>query len=323
MMIPGKFGAWCTAMVFFGSASCWAQAYPARPIRLIVPYAAGGGVDVMARLVAPKLSERLGQRVIIDNHAGATGNIGAEIAARAAPDGYTVLMGGASLAINVSLYSKLTYDVMKDFVPVTEVAQSPNIVLVHPSLPARSIRELIALARARPGQLNYGSGGSGSTLHLTAELFKTMANVNIVHVPYKGTGPAIVGLMSGEVALAMPPLSGMLPHVESGRVRALAITSRTRLNILPQLPTVAESGVPGFESGQWYGMLVPAGTPASIVMKLQSELAQVVRLPDVVAQITRQGCVPVGDTSRHFTAYLRQDIAKWAKVVKASGARVE
>lgn len=323
MMIPGKLVVWCIAIIFFGSASSWAQAYPTRPIRLIVPYAAGGGVDVMARLVAPKLSERLGGRVIIDNHAGATGNIGAEIAARSAPDGYTVLMGGASLAINVSLYSKLTYDVMKDFVPVTEVAQSPNIVLVHPSLPARSIRELIALARARPGQLNYGSGGSGSTLHLTAELFKTMANVNIVHAPYKGTGPAIVGLMSGEVALAMPPLSGMLPHVESGRVRALAITSRTRLNILPQLPTVAESGVPGFESGQWYGVLVPAGTPANIVMKLQSELAQVVRLPDVVAQITRQGCVPVGDTSQHFTAYLRQDIAKWAKVVKASGARVE
>ena len=322
-MISGKFVAWGAAMVFFGSASCWAQTYPARPIRLIVPYAAGGGVDVMARLVAPKLSEKLGQRVIIDNHAGATGNIGADIAARAAPDGYTVLMGGASLAINVSLYSKLTYDVMKDFVPVTEVAQSPNIVLVHPSLPVKSIRELIALARARPGQLNYGSGGSGSTLHLTAELFKTMANVNIVHVPYKGTGPAIVGLMSGEVTLAMPPLSGMLPHVESGRVRALAITSRTRLNMLPQLPTVAESGVPGFESGQWYGVLVPAGTPASIVTKLQNELAQVVRLPDVVAQITRQGCVPVGDTSQHFTSYLRQDIAKWAKVVKASGARVE
>lgn len=323
MMISGKVVAWCTAMVFFGSVSCWAQAYPARPIRLIVPYAAGGGVDVMARLVVPRLSERLGQRVIIDNHAGATGNIGADIAARAAPDGYTVLMGGASLAINVSLYSKLTYDVMKDFVPVTEVAQSPNIVLVHPSLPVKSIRELIAFARARPGQLNYGSGGSGSTLHLTAELFKTMANVNIVHVPYKGTGPAIVGLMSGEVTLAMPPLSGMLPHVESGRVRALAITSRTRLDMLPQLPTVAESGVPGFESGQWYGVLVPAGTPANIVTKLQSELAQVVRLPDVVAQITRQGCVPVGDTSQHFTSYLRQDIAKWAKVVKASGARVE
>jgi tripartite-type tricarboxylate transporter receptor subunit TctC len=323
MAVPGKLPAWLTVILLFGSASSWAQTYPARPIRVIVPYAAGGGVDVMARLVAPKLSERLGQQVIIDNRAGATGNIGAEIAARAAPDGYTVLMAGASLAINVSLYTRHAFDVMKDFVPVTEVAQSPNIVLVHPSLPARSIRELIALARARPGQLNYASGGSGSTLHLTAELFKTMANVNIVHVPYKGTGPAIVALMSGEAAIAMPPLSGMLPHVESGRLRALAITGRTRLNTLPQLPTVAESGVPGFESGQWYGVLVPAGTPASIVMKLQSELAKVVGLPDVAAQIARQGCVPVGDTPQQFAAYLQQDIVKWAKVVKASGARVE
>jgi tripartite-type tricarboxylate transporter receptor subunit TctC len=232
-------------------------------------------------------------------------------------------MAGASLAIKVSLYSKLPFNVMKDFVPVTSVAVSPNIVLVHPSLPARSIKELIALARAHPGQLNYASGGSGSTLHLTAELFKTMANVNIVHVPYKSTGPAIVALMSGEVALAIPPLSGMLPHVESGRLRALGVTSSSRLKILPQLPTVAESGVPGFESGQWYGVLAPAGTPASIVMRLQSALAAVVRRPEVAEQIARQGCIPVGDTPEQFAAYLRQNIAKWAKVVKASGARVD
>jgi tripartite-type tricarboxylate transporter receptor subunit TctC len=318
-----KLVAWCVAIVGLAIAPCDAQTYPTRPIRAIVPYAPGGGVDVIARLVAPHLTETLGQQVVIDNRAGATGNIGAELAARSAPDGYTVLMAGASLTINVSLYRRLPYDVMRDFVPVTSVAKSPNIVLVHPSLPARSIKELIALARSHPAQLNYASGGSGSTLHLTAELFKTMANVNIVHVPYKGTGPAIVALMSGEVALAIPPLSGMLPHVESGRLRALAVTSRSRLKILPQMPTVAESGVPGFESGQWYGVLVPAGTPAGIVTRLRSELTRVVRLPEVTEQMMRQGAVPVGDTPEQCADYLRHDIAKWAKIVKASGARVE
>jgi tripartite-type tricarboxylate transporter receptor subunit TctC len=311
------------AILAIASVPCIAQTYPHRPIRLLVPYAAGGGVDVMARLVSPKLSERLRQQVVVDNRAGATGNIGAALAAHAAPDGYTVLFAGASLAINVSLYSKLPYDVLKDFAPVTEVAQSPNIVLVHPSLPAKSIRELIALARARPGQLNYASGGSGSTLHLTAELFKILANVDIVHVPYKGTGPAIVAVIGGEAALAMPPLAGMLMYVETGRLRALAVTSTKRLQLLPQVPTVAEAGVPGFESGQQYGVLVPAGTPASIVTKLQNELANVVRLPDIDEQITRQGSIPVGSTPQEFGVRLRQEIDKWAKVVRTSGARVE
>jgi tripartite-type tricarboxylate transporter receptor subunit TctC len=289
---------------------------------MIVPYAAGGGVDVMARLIAPKLSERLGQPVIIDNRAGATGNIGAELAARSLPDGHTVLMAGGSIAINVSLYPKLAYDVLRDFAPVTCVAESPNIVLVHPSLPAKSIPELIALARSRPGQLNYASGGSGSTLHLTAELFKSMTRVNIVHVPYKGTGPAILAVISGEAALAMPPLAGMLGHVESGRLRALGVTSRTRMTTLPRLPTVAES-VPGFESGQWYGVLVPAATPAPIVAKLQADISAAVRSPDIATLIVQQGSIPLGEAPAQFGTRLRQDIAKWAKVVKASGARVE
>jgi tripartite-type tricarboxylate transporter receptor subunit TctC len=200
---------------------------------------------------------------------------------------------------------------------------SPNIVLVHPSLPARSIGELIALARARPGQLNYASGGSGSTLHLTAELFKSMTGVNITHVPYKSTGPALIAVISGEVAIIMPPLAGTLSHVESARMRALAVTSTSRVKMVPQLPTVAEAGVPGFESGQWYGVFVPAGTPADVVTRLQTEIARVVRLPDVGEQIAQQGSIATGDTPEQFGAYLRQDIAKWAKVVKASGARVE
>jgi tripartite-type tricarboxylate transporter receptor subunit TctC len=323
MFVFSRLAASCALVFIAAIAHCAAQTFPTRPIRVIVPYAAGGGVDVMARLIAPRLGERLGQQVIIDNRPGATGNIGAELAAHAPPDGYTVLVAGASIAINVSLYRKLAYDILKDFIAVTSVAVSPNIVLVHPSLPAGSIKELIALARARPGQLNYASGGSGSTLHLTAELFKSMTGVNITHVPYKSTGPALIAVISGEVAIIMPPLAGTLSHVENGRLRALAVTSTSRVKMVPQLPTVAEAGVPGFESGQWYGVFVPVATPADVVTKLQTEIARVVRLPDVGDQIVQQGSIPTGDTPEQFGAYLRQDIAKWAKVVKASGARVE
>ena len=306
-----------------GTVAAHAQTYPVRPVRMIVPYAPGGGVDVMARLIAPKLSERFGQQVVIDNRAGATGNIGAELAARSPADGYTVLMAGGSVAINVSLYPKLAYDVLKDFAPVTCVAESPNILLVHPSLPAKSVAELIALARSRPGQLNYASGGSGSTLHLTAELFKSMTGVNIVHVSYKGTGPAVIAVISGEAAMAMPPLAGMLPHVESGRLRALAVTSRTRMQTLPRLPTVAESGVPGFESGQWYGVLVPTATPAPVITKLQADINAVTRSSEIAALIVEQGSMPLAETPTQFGMRLRRDIAKWAKVIKSSGARLE
>jgi tripartite-type tricarboxylate transporter receptor subunit TctC len=318
-----KIGVSCSLVLLAAVTQCGAQTYPARPIRAIVPYAAGGGVDVVARLIAPRLGERLGQQVVIDNRPGATGNIGAELASRAAPDGYTVLIAGASIAINVSLYRKLAYDLVKDFAAVTSIAVSPNIVLVHPSLPARSIAELIALARARPGQLNYASGGSGSTLHLTAELFKSMTGVAITHVPYKGTGPALIAVISGETEVVMPPLAGTLAYVESGRLRALAVTSASRVKMLPQLPTVAEAGVPGFESGQWYGVFVPAATPPDVVTRLQIETARVVRLPDVSEQITQQGSIATGETPEQFAAHVRQEIAKWAKVVKASGAHPE
>lgn len=323
MFAAWKIGVSCSLVLIAAVTQCGAQTYPARPIRAIVPYAAGGGVDVVARLIAPRLGERLGQQVVIDNRPGATGNIGAELASRAAPDGYTVLIAGASIAINVSLYRKLAYDLVKDFAAVTSIAVSPNIVLVHPSLPARSIAELIALARARPGQLNYASGGSGSTLHLTAELFKSMTGVAITHVPYKGTGPALIAVISGETEVVMPPLAGTLAYVESGRLRALAVTSASRVKMLPQLPTVAEAGVPGFESGQWYGVFVPAATSPDIVIRLQTDIARVVRLPDVVEQITQQGSIATGETPEQFAAHVRQEIAKWAKVVKVSGAHPE
>lgn len=323
MFAAWKIGVSCSLVLIAAVTQCGAQTYPARPIRAIVPYAAGGGVDAVARLIAPRLGERLGQQVVIDNRPGATGNIGAELASRAAPDGYTVLIAGASIAINVSLYRKLAYDLVKDFAAVTSIAVSPNIVLVHPSLPARSIAELIALARARPGQLNYASGGSGSTLHLTAELFKSMTGVAITHVPYKGTGPALIAVISGETEVVMPPLAGTLAYVESGRLRALAVTSASRVKMLPQLPTVAEAGVPGFESGQWYGVFVPAATSPDIVIRLQTDIARVVRLPDVVEQITQQGSIATGETPEQFAAHVRQEIAKWAKVVKVSGAHPE
>ncbi len=323
MFAAWKIGVSCSLVLIAAVTQCGAQTYPARPIRAIVPYAAGGGVDAVARLIAPRLGERLGQQVVIDNRPGATGNIGAELATRAAPDGYTVLIAGASIAINVSLYRKLAYDLVKDFAAVTSIAVSPNIVLVHPSLPARSIAELIALARARPGQLNYASGGSGSTLHLTAELFKSMTGVAITHVPYKGTGPALIAVISGETEVVMPPLAGTLAYVESGRLRALAVTSASRVKMLPQLPTVAEAGVPGFESGQWYGVFVPAATSPDIVIRLQTDIARVVRLPDVVEQITQQGSIATGETPEQFAAHVRQEIAKWAKVVKVSGAHPE
>ena len=323
MFAAWKIGVSCSLVLLAAVTQCGAQTYPARPIRAIVPYAAGGGVDAVARLIAPRLGERLGQQVVIDNRPGATGNIGAELASRAAPDGYTVLIAGASIAINVSLYRKLAYDLVKDFAAVTSIAVSPNIVLVHPSLPARSIAELIALARARPGQLNYASGGSGSTLHLTAELFKSMTGVAITHVPYKGTGPALIAVISGETEVVMPPLAGTLAYVESGRLRALAVTSASRVKMLPQLPTVAEAGVPGFESGQWYGVFVPAATSPDIVIRLQTDIARVVRLPDVVEQITQQGSIATGETPEQFAAHVRQEIAKWAKVVKVSGAHPE
>ena len=323
MFAAWKIGVSCSLVLIAAVTQCGAQTYPARPIRAIVPYAAGGGVDAVARLIAPRLGERLGQQVVIDNRPGATGNIGAELASRAAPDGYTVLIAGASIAINVSLYRKLAYDLVKDFAAVTSIAVSPNIVLVHPLLPARSIAELIALARARPGQLNYASGGSGSTLHLTAELFKSMTGVAITHVPYKGTGPALIAVISGETEVVMPPLAGTLAYVESGRLRALAVTSASRVKMLPQLPTVAEAGVPGFESGQWYGVFVPAATSPDIVIRLQTDIARVVRLPDVVEQITQQGSIATGETPEQFAAHVRQEIAKWAKVVKVSGAHPE
>ncbi|MGE5523453.1 MAG: tripartite tricarboxylate transporter substrate binding protein [Rhodospirillaceae bacterium] len=316
-----------SALVVAAAVMPWAHAsaqhYPSKPIRFIVPYPAGGGVDMLARVVAPRLSERLGQQVVIDNRGGAGGNIGTELAARAVPDGYTLMMGAAALAINVTLYPKLPFDPVRDFAPVSLLASTPNLVAVHPSVPARSITELIHMARSASPRINFASAGNGTTSHLAGVLLASMAKLKLVHVPYKGTTPAVVALLSGEVPLMLAPALTILPHVHTGKLRALAITSAARSQALPDLPTVAESGVAGYEASQWYGVLVPTGTADGIVSRLNREIVAIMRLPDVSERLTREGSLPVGDTPQHFAQYLNSEITKWSAVIKASGATVD
>lgn len=299
------------------------QAYPAKPIRFIVPFVPGGSSDFFARVIGPELSESLGQQVVIDNRGGAGGTIGTELASRAAPDGYTILLGTANTAMNVSLYSKWTVDPVRDFRAVALLGSAPNILAVHPSLPVKTVKDLIALAKARPGQINYASGGSGSTSHLATELLKALAKVELLHVPYKGTGPAIVAVLSGEASVVVPPASVVLPHMKTGRLRGLAIASAARFEAAPDLPTVAESGVPGYEASQWYGVLVPRGTPDEVVTRLNRELVRIVRSAEFKARLVKDATMALGSTPQEFAAYLNDEIAKWAKVVKFSGARVE
>jgi len=299
------------------------QGYPTQPIRFIVPYAAGGGVDLIARAVAPRLSEKLGQPVVIDNRGGAGGNIGTEVAARSEPNGYTLVMGAAALAINVSLYRKLPFDPVKDFAPISLIAATPNILAVHAVVPAKSVKELIHLAKTKPGGLNYASAGNGTTSHLAGELLKTMAGIDIVHVPYKGTSPAVVALLSGEAAIMLAPALTLLAHMKANRVRGLAVTGAKRSPAIPTLPTVAESGVPGFEARQWYGVLAPAGTPKEIVTRLNGEVVKIVQSAEVTNRLLREGSEPIGSTADEFGRYIKAEIAKWAKVVQVSGARVD
>ena len=315
--------AWCGLLGLQLPAGALAQTYPVKPVRLIVPFVPGGGADAAARLFGAKLSESVGQQVIIDNRGGAGGTIGADIASKAPPDGYNLLLGSANLAMNVSLYGKQSYDPVRDFAPISLLASTPNVIAVHPSLPVKSVKDLIALAKGAPGQINYASGGSGSTSHLAAELFKAMAQVQLVHVPYKGTGPALIAVLSGEAPLTMAPALVVLPHVKTARMRALAITSKERSKTLPDLPTVAESGVPGYEASQWYGLMAPAGTPDAIVARLNGELVKIVKSPDMSARLATEASIPIGSTPQEFSSYLKEEIVKWARAVKLSGARVE
>jgi tripartite-type tricarboxylate transporter receptor subunit TctC len=298
--------------------------YPSKPVRIVVPFPAGGTTDILARAVAQKLSETWGQQVIVDNRPGAGGNIGAELVARAAPDGYTLLMGTVGThAINPGLYAKMPYDHVKDFAPVILVAGVPNVLVVNPSVPVGSVPELIAYAKANPGKLNFASSGSGTSIHLSGELFKTMTGVQMTHIPYKGSSPALADLIGGQVQLMFDNLPSSIGFIRAGKLRALAVTSATRSSALPDTPTVAEAGVPGFEASSWFGLLAPAGTPPDIVAKIDGEVAKWLASPEAREKLAAQGANAAGGSPQDFARHIQAETAKWAKVVKESGAKVE
>ena len=300
-----------------------AEAYPARPIRFIVPFPPGGGNDIVGRIVAAKLAEVLGQQVVIDNRGGAGGTIGTDLTAKAPPDGYTILVNNISLAVNQSLFRKLPYDTVRDLAPVSLVGRQPNVLVVHATLAAKSVGELIAFARTKPGELNYGSGGSGTASHLATEMLKLMTKTDITHVPYKGLGPALTDLVGGRVELIISTLASALPQIKSGKLRALAVTTARRSSFFPQVPTMDEAGVRGYEFSTWYGLLVPAGTPHAIVEQLNVATKTAVASPAVAEQFAAQGLEPASSSSKDFGAYLKSEVAKWGRVIKASGATPE
>jgi tripartite-type tricarboxylate transporter receptor subunit TctC len=322
-MKPG-YWVWLLLVCSATGAIAPAQAqYPSRPVRLILPFPPGGGTDATARIVAPKLAEYLGQQVVVENRPGGGANIGAEIAAKSAPDGYTLFMATTAHSVNATLYKNLGYNLVRDFAPVTLLASTANIVVVHPSVPAKTVKELIALAKARPEQLEYASSGSGSQPHLAGALFNNMAGTRMLHVPYKGGGPAVVALVSGEAAVGFATMPSVVHHVKSGKLRGLAITSAKRSPLVPGLPTVSEAGVTGYEAGPWYGLLVPAGTPRDAVSRLNAEMLKVLQQPDVRERMDAQGLTAVSSTPDELGAYVRSEVEKWGKVVKAVGMRVD
>ena len=312
------------AVAFFAAGvAAAAERYPQRPVRLIVAFAPGGSADVVARVIGQKLSESIGQQVVIDNRPGAGGNLSAEIAARAAPDGYTLYMSSASLVVNVSLYRKVAYDPVRDFAPVTLLASAQNVLVAHPSVPARSVKELIALARKTPGRINYASTGSGTSGHLAMELFRSMAGIDMTHVPYKAVGQAQVDLLAGQVSLWFPTIPGALPHIKAGKMIALAVSGAKRSPALPDVPTVAEAALPGFEASTWYPILAPAKTPAAIVEHLDRQLVAIVTAPQVREQLLQAGVEPIGSSQQALADHIRVELAKWAKVVQVSGVRLD
>jgi tripartite-type tricarboxylate transporter receptor subunit TctC len=310
------------ALAALAISAAHAEVYPAKPIRMIVAYPPGGGTDIVGRTIAQKLGETLGQSVVVENRGGASGNIGTEIAARAAPDGYTVLMGNvAPNAINVSLFKNLPFDPVADFAPVSLVASTPNILVVHPSTPARTVKEVVALARSRPGTLNFASAGVGSSSHLAGELFRILAGADIVHVPYKGAGPAMVDVLSGQVQLYFATMPAAMPHVKSGKLVPIAVTSLKRSQALPDVPTIAESGVPGYEASTWYGLLAPAGTPKDIVATLSAAAVRALTSPDLKERFKTLGAEPVGNTPEQFRKLIETEHRTWTKVIRDSGAK--
>lgn len=293
-----------------------ADVYPQKPIRLVIPFSPGGGTDLLARAVSDKLAEILGTSVIIDNRPGAGGTLGTAVVARAAPDGYTFLFTSASYTFTPSLYKELPYDPLKDFRPITMFASVPNILVIHPSLPVKSVKDLLALARNRPGEIHFGSGGVGSNIHLTTELFTYMAKIKLTHVPYKGAGPGQIALMSGEVQVLMPATQSAIPFVNSGRMRALAVSTKQRSLVLPDLPTIDEAGVPGYDKAAWFALFARGAVPESIITRVHQASVRVLKNPDIVKQLAAEGAVAVGNSPAEFDAFVRSEISEWAKLIR-------
>ena len=322
-------GSWCVkalmliGLVCIGASSSWAQRYPAKVVRLLVPFSPGSGSDTLGRIIAGGLSDVFGQQVIVDNRAGAAGNIGAEIAAKAPPDGYTLLLANLGHAASVSLYRNLPYDVVRDFAPVTQLASAPAIVVAHPSLPVRSLDELVKLSKARPGAINYASGGVGTPTFVAAELFKAQAGVNLLHVPYRAGGEALTAVLSGEVSIYFSPLATALPHVRQGRLRPLAVTAAKRVPVLPEYPTVAELGYPGYQSGNWYGLLVPAKTPKEIIAAIRAAAVAALNNETISRRLADLGYVAIGDQPEEFAAHIKAEIESLGKILRESRITAE
>ncbi len=314
---------WLCLLPLFPSPATAEDAYPSKPVRFIVPSAAGGGTDIVTRAVAQKLAESLGQQFLVENRPGAGQMIGIEAAARAPADGYTLLMAASTLAINPIMYKKVSYDPVRDFAPITQAASVPNVLVVNPSLPVRSVAALIALAKQRPGEIAYASAGIGTSPQMSVELLKSMAGIDLVHVPYKGTSPGVIDLLAGQVSVMTPNVLTALPYIKAGRLRALAVTSARRSAALPEVPTMAEAGLPGYESSQWYGVLAPAGTPRDIVIRLNAEIVRALQAADVRGRLAADGAEPVGGSPAEFAALIKSEISKWAKVAAAAGIRPE
>ena len=327
--MPGRIQSAAVAALFaytaiFAGSSLAQTVYPANAIRYVVPFPAGGPLDIVARAIGQELNKSWGQAVVIDNRPGAGGNIGADLVAKAPADGYTILMGAVSThAINVTLYNKLPYDPIRDFAPVTLITSVPNVLVVHPSVPANNVKELIALAKSRPGQLNFASGSTGSAGHLAGELFNSMAGVRMTHIPYKGAAPAVVDLMAGHVSLMFDNMSSALPNIKATRVRALAVTTLKRSPLLPQLPTISDAGLRGFDIATWFGIFAPAGTPPDIVARLNGEIVRILHTPEMKERLALLGAEPIGNKPDEFAAFVRAEIPKYAKVIQASGARAD
>jgi len=305
------------------ATSAFAQGYPSKPAKVIVPYPPGGPTDIVARVVSQKLSDQMGQQFIVENRPGAGGNIGAEAVAKGPADGYTLLVATTAHAINPSLFKSLGYNLMKDFAPVSQLTSGPLVIVAHPSLPAKNVQELIALGKAKPGTLNYASSGNGQSTHLSAELFATMSGIKMNHIPYKGSAPALTDVMGGQASLMFDTMLSAMPHVKNGKLKAIAVTSAARSPAAPDVPTVAESGLPGYEAIAWNGLLVPAGTPADVVAKLNAELKKALDAPEVKDRFSAQGFGAAWNTREAFAKFIQSELDKWAKVVKVSGATLD